>query len=100
MVTNPEFYAEECKNIGVHNFSFHWESITHHDRFISYLKEIYPSVGVAINPSTPLESIPQYLLKEIDLFLIMSVNPGFGGQSFIDGIISKIDYLKQHKQFI
>lgn len=97
MVTNPEDYAEVFKDFGLHNFTFHWEAVTHHDRLISHLKKMYPSVGVSLNPSTSIELIPDYLLKEIDLFLIMSVNPGFGGQSFIEGVCSKIDYLAEKK---
>lgn len=98
MVTNPEIYADQCKNLGIHNFTFHWEAVTHHDRFIKFLKGYYPSIGVALNPSTSIESIPKYLFKDIDLILIMSVNPGFGGQSFIEGVMDKINYLKMIKQ--
>ncbi len=90
MVTNPDFYAEAFRDLGIHNFTFHWESITHHDRFIQKLKEIYPSVGISLNPSTPLSAIPKYLLGKIDLVLLMSVNPGFGGQKFIPEIIDKV----------
>lgn len=90
MVTNPDFYAEAFRDLGIHNFTFHWESITHHDRFIQKLKEIYPSVGISLNPSTPLSAIPSYLLGKIDLVLLMSVNPGFGGQKFIPEIIDKV----------
>jgi ribulose-phosphate 3-epimerase len=100
MVTNPELYADECEGIGLHNFTFHWEAVTHHDRFISYLKEKYPSVGISLNPSTPINVIPTYLFKKIDLVLIMSVNPGFGGQSFIDGVIDKVRFLSEVKKNI
>lgn len=98
MVTNPEQYVESFKDIGIHNFTFHWEAVTHHDRFISYVKEYYPSVGISLNPSTPIESIPQYLLEKIDLILIMTVNPGFGGQSFIQGCKDKISKLNKIKK--
>lgn len=97
MVNNPEVYATQCKDMGIHNFTFHWEAITHHDRFIHFLKDLYPSVGVALNPSTSIESIPKYLFKHIDLILIMTVNPGFGGQSFISGVMDKIGYLVEVK---
>ena len=100
MVSNPELYADQCLKLGIHNFTFHWEALTHHDRFIDYLKKHYPSVGVSLNPSTPIESIPKYLFKKIDLVLIMSVNPGFGGQSFIEGVTDKIHYLAQIKKDI
>lgn len=100
MVINPEFYATQFENFGIHNFTFHWETVTHHDRFISFLKTKYPSVGIALNPSTPINIIPTYLFKNIDLVLIMSVNPGFSGQSFIEGVVDKIKYLNQIKQNI
>jgi ribulose-phosphate 3-epimerase len=90
MVTNPDFFAENFKNAGIHNFTFHWESTIHHDRLISKLKEIYPSVGISLNPSTPVSLIPEYIFQKVDLVLLMSVNPGFGGQSFIPGIIDKV----------
>ena len=100
MVTNPEIYADQLEGLGIHNFTFHWESVVHHDRLVAFLKKKFPSVGIAINPSTPINFIPTYLLKEIDLVLIMSVNPGFSGQSFIEGVVDKIKYLKQVKDTI
>lgn len=95
MVTNPEDYIEQYKSIGAHNFTFHWEAVTHHDRLIAELKKNYPSVGISLNPSTPIEKIPDYILKEIDLILIMTVNPGFGGQSFIEGCVDKVIKLSE-----
>lgn len=90
MVTNPDQYAESFKNIGLHNFTFHWEAMIHHDRFITKLKEIYPSVGISLNPSTPLSVVPEYIWGKVDLVLLMSVNPGFGGQKFIPAIVDKV----------
>ncbi len=90
MVTNADFYADAFKDLGIHNFTFHWEAVVHHDRFIQRLKEIYPSVGISLNPSTPVSVIPKYLLGKIDLVLLMSVNPGFGGQKFIPEIVDKV----------
>ncbi len=98
MVTNPEFYVESFKNVGLHNFTFHWEAVTHHDRFIQFAKTIYPSVGISLNPSTPISVIPDYIFSKIDLILIMSVNPGFGGQKFIDGVVDKIKALNDIKK--
>ena len=100
MVSNPEDYVKEYSDIGIHNFSFHWEAITHHDRMVSFVKDHYKSVGIAINPGTPIESIPSYLIEKIDLILIMSVNPGFGGQSFIESSIEKVKYFKSLKDTI
>lgn len=90
MVTDPDFFADNFKNVGIHNFTFHWEAIDHHDRLIDKLKSMYPSVGISLNPSTPISVIPKYLLAKIDLVLLMSVNPGFGGQKFIPEIVDKV----------
>ncbi len=98
MVNNPEDYISSFKDIGIYNFTFHWESVTHHDSLISEIKKHYPSVGIALNPGTDITVIPEYIFKEIDLILIMSVNPGFGGQSFIPSSLEKIKYLKSIKE--
>ncbi len=90
MVSNPDFFLDNFKDVGLHNFTFHWETLSHHDRFIQKANELYPSVGISLNPSTPLSLIPTYLLSKIDLVLLMSVNPGFGGQKFIPEIVDKI----------
>ena len=95
MVTNPADYIEAFKAINVHNFTFHWEAETHHDRLIAELKKNFPSVGIALNPSTDINVIPPYILEQIDLILIMTVNPGFGGQSFIGGCMHKMEVLNQ-----
>lgn len=100
MVSNPEFFVEEFKDIGVHNFTFHWEATHHPDRLLQYAKQFYKSVGISLNPGTSHTLIPEYLLRQIDLILIMSVNPGFGGQSFINGVIEKIEYFKQVQESI
>jgi ribulose-phosphate 3-epimerase len=95
MVTNPDFFAEAFKELGFHNFTFHWEAVTHHDRLITELKKIYPSVGISLNPSTPLSVVADYIWGKVDLVLLMSVNPGFGGQSFIPEVVDKIIELDQ-----
>ncbi len=98
MVTNPEVYVEGFKDVGLHNFTFHWEAVTHHDRLIQHAKTIYPSVGISLNPSTPLSVIPEYILGKIDLVLLMSVNPGFGGQKFIPAVLDKVKELNEIKK--
>lgn len=90
MVTDPDQYAESFKNVGIHNFTFHWEATDHHDRLIQKLKETYPSVGISLNPSTPVSAVPKYILGKVDLILLMSVNPGFGGQKFIPEVVDKV----------
>ena len=97
MVTNPEFYVETLKQSSIHNFTFHWECCHHHDRLIHLVKSHFPSCGVSLNPSTPIEVIPDYLLNQLDLVLVMSVNPGFGGQKFIPESIDKVKALKERK---
>lgn len=93
MVTNPDLFADAFKDSGLHNFTFHWEAVTHHDRLIAKLKSIYPSVGISLNPSTPLSVVADYIWGKVDLVLLMSVNPGFGGQSFIPEVIQKVEEL-------
>lgn len=95
MVTDPDFFADVFKNMGLHNFTFHWEAVVHHDRLISKLKTLYPSVGISLNPSTPLSAVPEYIWGKVDLVLLMSVNPGFGGQKFIPEIVDKVIELDQ-----
>ncbi len=90
MVQDPDFFADNFKNVGLYNFTFHWEAVDHHDRLIDKLKSMYPSVGISLNPSTPINVIPKYLLAKLDLVLLMSVNPGFGGQKFIPEIVDKV----------
>ncbi len=98
MVERPENYIQPFKELNIHNFTFHWEAATHHDRLIAELKEHFPSVGVSLNPSTNIGVIPEYLLEKLDLILVMTVNPGFGGQSFIGGCMDKIEALNKLKK--
>lgn len=98
MVTNPADYIDWFKDVGLHNFTFHWEAVAHHDRLIQMAKAHYPSVGISLNPSTPVSAMAPYLLSKLDLVLLMSVNPGFGGQSFIPEVIEKIIELQKLKQ--
>lgn len=102
MVTNPDDYVDSFKNLGIHNFTFHWEAVVHHDRFIQKVKEHYPSVGISLNPGTPLSVVPKYIWGKVDLVLLMSVNPGFGGQKFIPEIVDKVielDKIRHENKF-
>jgi ribulose-phosphate 3-epimerase len=103
MVENPSDYIENWSKFqNIVNFTFHWEAVTHHHRVLQKAKEHYKSVGIALNPGTPVSSIPDFILEEVDLILIMSVNPGFGGQSFIPGVTQKIrdlDIIRKNNQF-
>jgi ribulose-phosphate 3-epimerase len=98
MVTNPNDHVEWFKDLGIHNFTFHWESVHHHDRLIQKIKDHYPSCGISLNPATSVDLIPDYILEEIDLVLLMSVNPGFGGQAFIPSVLDKIQSLNKRKK--
>lgn len=102
MVTDPDFFADNFKDVGLHNFTFHWEALVHHDRLIQKLKTLYPSVGISLNPSTPLSVVPEYIWSRVDLVLLMSVNPGFGGQKFIPEVVDKVielDRIRHENKF-
>lgn len=97
MVTNPEFHAETMKNYGLHNFTFHLEATLNSLGLIKKLKQNYPSVGISIKPGTPTHKLSDDILKLVDLVLVMSVEPGFGGQSFMPNAFDKIKELKSRR---
>lgn len=90
MVTNPDFYIDSFKNVGLHNFTYHWEAASNHEQMISKIKMVYPSAGISLKPNTPVSVLPLDILKKLDVVLMMSVEPGFGGQKFMSGVIDKI----------
>ncbi|MGB3513144.1 MAG: ribulose-phosphate 3-epimerase [Microcoleaceae cyanobacterium] len=96
MIVEPEKYVEDFAKAGADIISVHAEhnASPHLHRTLGQIKELGKQAGVVLNPSTPLELI-EYALDLCDLVLIMSVNPGFGGQSFIPGVVSKIRKLRQ-----
>jgi ribulose-phosphate 3-epimerase len=98
MVTNPEFYIDDLKGAGVHNFTFHAEAATELARLVDKAKGVFPSVGLSLRPKTPVDAIPLDVYKKIDLLLVMSVEPGFGGQSFIEGTYDKLDAVQALKK--
>ncbi len=89
MVTNPEFHIETLKDSGLHNFTFHLEACLDPIGLMRLAKKYYPSVGISIKPNTPVSKLSDELLREIDLVLVMSVEPGFGGQSFMPSAFDK-----------
>ena len=93
MIVEPEKYAEEFKDAGADNLTVHLEACPHLHRNIQQIKSLEMKAGVAINPSTPVFLL-QDIIADIDLVCLMSVNPGFGGQSFIPHSIQKIKQLK------
>jgi len=82
MIKNPDNYLEDFRNSGADIISVHFEEAVHLNRTINRIKELGAKAGVVINPSTPVSSLKD-IAEYIDLLLIMTVNPGFGGQSFI-----------------
>ncbi|SEQ34814.1 ribulose-phosphate 3-epimerase [Lachnospiraceae bacterium RM5] len=94
MIDEPVRYIEEFKDAGADLICVHAEACTHLNRTIEKIKECGCKAGVAINPSTDL-SVLNYILEYVDMVLIMSVNPGFGGQKYISNITEKIKTLKK-----
>jgi ribulose-phosphate 3-epimerase len=94
MILEPEKYTEAFKNAGADFLTIHIEACTHLHRNIQQIKGFGMKAGVALNPHTPVSSLSE-VLHDIDLVLIMSVNPGFGGQKFIPNTINKIKQLRR-----
>jgi len=89
MVTNPDDYIKPFADAGVRYFSFHIEAVTHSHRMLQKIKDHGMKAGVALNPGTPITAITE-LLPFADFVLVMSVNPGFSGQTFIPTALPKI----------
>lgn len=94
MIVKPERYISEFKKAGADLLTVHYEACTHLHRTIQAIKDEGMKAGVSINPHTPV-SVLEDVISHLDLVLIMSVNPGFGGQSFIDNTYKKIKDLKK-----
>ena len=92
MIVNPEKYIKNFKEVGANILTVHYEACTHLHRSIQAIKNEGMKAGVAINPHTPVNLLLN-ILNEIDLVCVMSVNPGFGGQTFIENTYSKIKKL-------
>ena len=93
MIVEPEKYVEEFKDAGANSLTVHQEACPHLHRNIQQIKSLGMKAGVAINPATPV-ALLQDIIRDVDIVLVMSVNPGFGGQSFIPHSIAKIAELK------
>jgi len=93
MILEPEKYAEAFKKAGADILTVHIEACPHLHRNVQQIKSLGMKAGVALNPHTPIASLDN-ILGDIDLVCLMSVNPGFGGQSFIPGTIDKIKQLR------
>ena len=94
MIVEPERYVAEFVAAGADMVTVHVEACTHLQRTLAHIRELGARAGVALNPSTPPSAL-EYVLDDLDLVLVMSVNPGFGGQSFIPSAHRKIRELRK-----
>lgn len=94
MISNPDNYLESFKEAGADIITVHAEATHHLDRTVSRIRQMGIKAGVSLNPSTH-ESVLEYVIDKLDMVLIMTVNPGFGGQTFIEGMLEKISRLKE-----
>lgn len=94
MIEDPDRYIQNFKDAGADIVTVHYEACKHLHRTISYIKSLGMKAGVSLNPATNIDVL-DYVLEDLDLVLIMSVNPGFGGQSFIPSALDKIKNLKK-----
>ncbi|MBT2735490.1 ribulose-phosphate 3-epimerase [Bacillus sp. ISL-7] len=94
MIENPDQYIEEFAKAGADFITVHVEACRHLHRTVQNIKSFGIKAGVVLNPATPVESI-QHIIGDIDMVLLMSVNPGFGGQKFIPEVLPKIRKVKE-----
>lgn len=94
MIVDPDRYISTFKKLGSRILTVHYEACTHLHRSVQAIKNEGMKAGVALNPHTPV-NVLEDIIQEVDLVLIMSVNPGFGGQSFIENTYKKIYQLKE-----
>lgn len=98
MVSDPMFYIDELKEANLHNVTFHFESTSDPLSVLLSYRKHFSHVGISIKPNTPVSSLGHDILSKIDLVLVMSVEPGFGGQSFIPNSIDKISELNKIRE--
>jgi ribulose-phosphate 3-epimerase len=96
MIERPEPHLESFAASGADSLTFHWEAAVHHHRIVERIHSLGKKAGIAIVPSTPVAAISE-ILPYVDLVLVMSVNPGFGGQKFIDNCLKKVTDLADIK---
>jgi ribulose-phosphate 3-epimerase len=94
MIVNPQNYISQVRDCGAEFMNVHQEACIHLHRTVQAIKNAGMKAGVTINPSTPVSSLED-IITEVDMVLIMSVNPGFGGQSFIPNSVKKVLQLKE-----
>jgi len=93
MISDPDRYIDEFVEAGATLITVHAETVNHLHRTIQYIREKGAAPGVALNPATPWEML-EYVLGDLDMVLLMTVNPGFGGQRFIPQVLPKIEKLR------
>lgn len=93
MIEKPEWYIEDIVKAGADNITIHYEATKHLNRAVNLIKSYGIRAGIALNPSTPI-NVLDTIISEVDFILIMTVNPGFGGQKFIESSIEKIRELR------
>ena len=94
MIVEPQKFVNEVKNLGCEYMTVHQEACVHLDRVVNSIKEAGMKAGVALNPATPVDTL-RHCIGSIDMVLVMSVNPGFGGQKFIPYTIEKVMMLRE-----
>jgi len=94
MIAEPERYVDAFRDAGADVITFHYEATPHQHRLLRHLRSIGAKAGIAINPGTPAAMLID-LLEEIDRVLVMSVNPGFGGQTFIERALTKVAEVRE-----
>ena len=94
MIENPERYLKDFVDAGADWLGIHVEATVHLERLIQNIKELGAKATVTLNPATPLDHL-EYILSEVDMVLLMTVNPGFSGQKFIPGVLPKVRRLRQ-----
>ena len=93
MIVNPDNYIENFAELGADILTVHYEACNHLHRTVQRIKDLKMKAGLAINPHTPISTLKS-IIKDLDLVCVMSVNPGFGGQSFIESTYDKVKELK------
>lgn len=94
MITKPERYIEQTAKIGAMMMNVHYEACIHLNRTVHEIHEAGMKAGVTLNPSTPVCMLED-IIRDVDMVLLMSVNPGFGGQAFIENTIKKVERLRE-----
>lgn len=94
MITKPERYIEQTAKTGAMMMNVHYEACIHLNRTVHEIHEVGMKAGVTLNPSTPVCMLED-IIRDVDMVLLMSVNPGFGGQAFIENTIKKVERLRE-----